>query len=305
MSFPTVTTKFYTRTTSHTLCLHTKPLTLTSPYDVLIKVHAISLNYRDINILRDTNPWPTKENGIPCSDAAGEVIAIGYRVTLLKVGDKVTPIFDQKNIYGDEAEREWLGGEVDGVLSTHLIFNEAKVVKFPEYLIYQAASILPCAGLTAYNALGFNEGSLAGKVILVQGTCPIFSKFLLRGLMRVGTGGVSMLAVKLARLAGAKVILTSSSEDKLAAFRDSNLGRGQATINYRTVPAWDEEVLRLTGGLGADIVLENGGTSSLVRSIRATKRRGVVASVGYLGGVDLEAMKELLDVLIDRAVNLK
>lgn len=114
-----------------------------------------------------------------------------------------------------------------------------------------------------------------------------------------------MLAMKLARLAGAKVILTSSSEEKLAAFRTSELGKGQETINYRTNMDWHDEVLRLTVGLGADIVIENGGTSSLVRSIRATKRKGVVASVGYLGGVDLEAMRELLDVLIDRAVTLK
>jgi NADPH:quinone reductase-like Zn-dependent oxidoreductase len=114
-----------------------------------------------------------------------------------------------------------------------------------------------------------------------------------------------MLAIKLARIAGARVILTSSSEDKLAAFRSSKLGIGQATINYRAVPDWGEEALRLTGGLGVDTVLENGGTSSLVRSIRATKRRGTVASVGYLGGVDLEAMRELLDVIIDRAITLK
>jgi NADPH:quinone reductase-like Zn-dependent oxidoreductase len=124
-------------------------------------------------------------------------------------------------------------------------------------------------------------------------------------LTQIGTGGVSILAIKLARLAGAKVILASSSDAKLATFKDSKIGKGQETINYKESLNWDQEVLRLTGGLGADIVLENGGTSSLVRSIRATKRRGVVASVGYLGGVDLEAMRELLDILIDRAVNLK
>jgi NADPH:quinone reductase-like Zn-dependent oxidoreductase len=121
----------------------------------------------------------------------------------------------------------------------------------------------------------------------------------------LGTGGVSTLAIKLARVAGAKVILTSSSSAKLAAFKASELGADQSTIDYKEVPNWDDEALRLTGGLGVDIIIENGGTSSLVRSIRATKRRGVVASVGYLGKVDLEAMRDLLPVLIDRTVSLK
>lgn len=253
--------------------------------DVLIKIHVVSLNYRDINILRGTNPWPVKKEGIPASDAAGEIVKVGPEVTTLQVGDRVTPIFDQQNLTGDEQGREWLGGEVDGVLATHCVFPEAKVVKIPSNLSFTEACILPCAGLTAWSALTPPGFQLAGKTVLVQ-----------------GTGGVSMLAVRLADVAGARVILTSSSDSKLSSAKRS---LGVEVINYAKVPNWDEEVRRLTNDIGVDLVLENGGTSTLIRSLKATARRGVVSSVGYLGQSNPDDLQELLPQLIDRTITLR
>lgn len=137
--------------------------------DILIKAHAVALNYRDINILNGTNPWPTLSGGIPCSDAAGEVIAIGSDVSRFKVGDRVCPILDQKSISGREQEREWLGGEVDGVLADHLVFNEERLVKIPTHLSWAEAACLPNAALTAWSALAMNGTVAAGKTVLTQG----------------------------------------------------------------------------------------------------------------------------------------
>lgn len=134
------------------------------PTDVIIKIHTVALNYRDANMLNGTNPWAIAQNGIPCSDAAGVVVGVGRSVTRIAVGDKVCPILDQNSITGLEQSREWLGGEVDGVLATHVVFPEEKVVKFPQHLSWAEAACLPCAGLTAWNALAY-EGSLtAGKL---------------------------------------------------------------------------------------------------------------------------------------------
>jgi NADPH:quinone reductase-like Zn-dependent oxidoreductase len=139
------------------------------PHEILIRIHAISLNYRDINILNGTNPWPTSATGVPCSDAAGSVSAVGSDVTRFDIGDRVSPIFDQKSITGQEQSRQWLGGEVDGVLATHVVFSEEKVVKIPEHLSWVEAACLPCAGLTAWSALAIGGHLVAGKTVLIQG----------------------------------------------------------------------------------------------------------------------------------------
>ncbi|KAF2098806.1 zinc-binding oxidoreductase [Rhizodiscina lignyota] len=275
---------------SQRLALHEEhiPETLPTNTSILIKVHAISLNYRDANILNGTNPWATKADGIPCSDAAGEVISIGSHVTRFKIGDRVTPLLDQKSITGQEQEREWLGGEVDGVLATHLIFEQETVVKVPDHLSWAEAACLPNAGVTAWSALASGSSLPSGTTVVMQ-----------------GTGGVSIMALKLARAAGCKVILTSSSDEKLQRVQKF-AGIGQiSTINYRTTPNWDEEVLRLNGGVGADIVLETGGTASVMRSIRATAKRGTVSQIGYLGKQDAADLDGLLPLVIDRTIFLK
>ncbi|KAF2806844.1 NAD(P)-binding protein [Mytilinidion resinicola] len=279
----------------NTLTLTTEPLpglgaTELPPHSLLIRLHAIALNYRDINILRGTNPWATLATGIPCSDAAGTVIAAGSGVTRFSVGDRVSPILDQASVTGREQSREWLGGEVDGVLATHVVFDEEKVVRIPEGLTFAEASVLPCAGVTAWSALAVGGEVGSGKVVLVQ-----------------GTGGVSLLVLKLALAAGCRVIVTSSSDEKLEKVRRI-AGRYAdlvETINYKTNPKWEEEAVRLNGGKGVDIVIENGGTSSLLQSIAATAKRGIVSQVGYLGKQDAKDLEGLISALIDKTVTLR
>jgi NADPH:quinone reductase-like Zn-dependent oxidoreductase len=139
------------------------------PTSVLIKVHAVSLNYRDANICNGGNPWPVIPHGIPCNDAAGEVIAVGEHVKTLAIGDRVAPITDTENLTNREVGRSWLAADEDGVLADYLVFDEKVAGKLPKYLDWVEASILPCAGVTAWSSLkdvGF------GKSVLIQGTSP-------------------------------------------------------------------------------------------------------------------------------------
>ena len=140
------------------------PLTTTQ---VLIKVHAVSLNYRDANIANGGNPWPVIPHGIPCNDAAGEIVDKGDQVSTLQVGDRVAPIVDTENLTGQESARSWLAADVDGVLASYIIFDQRKVSKLPEYLDWTQASIIPCAGVTAWAAM---KGFGIGKSVLIQGS---------------------------------------------------------------------------------------------------------------------------------------
>ena len=283
---PTSRRAFRRTDTEELLTLVTEALNYPLPSTfVLIKVHAVSLNWRDVNITHGCNPWPVIPNGIPGSDAAGEVIHTGRDVKHLKLGDRVTTNVDQASITGREQERCWLVADVDGVLADFVIFDEKILCKVPSHLGWNEASTLPCAGVTAWNAL---KEMKMGNTVLIQ-----------------GTGGVSMMALKLSRAAGCKVIVTSSSDDKLRQVRECYSSPPLLTVNYRTNQAWHEEVVRLNGGVGVDIVVENGGTSSLCRSIQATRRGGTISQVGYLGKQDGKDLEGLLPLLIDRRVNLR
>jgi NADPH:quinone reductase-like Zn-dependent oxidoreductase len=134
----------------------------------LIKVYAVSLNYRDANIANGGNPWPVVPKGILCNDAAGEIVTVGEKVKSLAVGDRVGPIVDTENITGREAARSWLAADEDGVLADYLIFDEDKITKLPQHLDWVEASIIPCAGVTAWSAL---KGIGIGNSVLIQGTC--------------------------------------------------------------------------------------------------------------------------------------
>jgi hypothetical protein len=136
------------------------------PTSVLIKVHAVSLNYRDANIANGGNPWPVLPNGILCNDAAGEVIAIGDKVKRLVVGDRVSPITDTKNISGREIGRSWLAADEDGVMADHIVFDENVLCKLPDHLDWNEAATIPCAGVTAWSAL---KGMSIGQTVLIQG----------------------------------------------------------------------------------------------------------------------------------------
>ncbi len=146
------------------------PLAATS---VLIKVHAVSLNYRDANIANGGNPWPVTPHGIPCNDAAGEVIAVGEGVRTLQVGDRVAPIIDTENLTGRESKRSWLAADEDGVLADYLVFSEEKLTRLPKHLDWVQACLIPCAGVTAWTSL---LGIGIGKSVLVQGTSTYIGK---------------------------------------------------------------------------------------------------------------------------------
>jgi NADPH:quinone reductase-like Zn-dependent oxidoreductase len=145
------------------------PLPL-EPTAVLIKVHAVALNYRDANIANGGNPWPVIPKGILCNDAAGEILAIGDKVKTLAIGDRVGPVIDTENISGRETKRSWLAADEDGVMADHIIFDERVLCKLPEYLGWEEAAIIPCAGVTAWSAL---KGMGIGQTVLIQGMFPM------------------------------------------------------------------------------------------------------------------------------------
>ena len=162
----------YRRTDDHTpgtpkvkLITEDLPLPLT-PSSVLIKVHAVALNYRDANIANGGNPWPVTPHGVPCNDAAGEVVAIGEKVKRVAMGDRVSPIVDTENITGKESKRSWLAADEDGVFADYLVFDEEKLCKLPTHLDWVEASTVPCAGLTSWAAL---KDVGIGKSVLIQG----------------------------------------------------------------------------------------------------------------------------------------
>ena len=260
------------------------------PTSVLIRIRAVSLNYRDANMLNGTNPWPIVDRGIPCSDAAGEVISIGSHAGRFKVGDKVCPILDQASITGEEQSRIWLAADVDGVLASHYVVDEQLAVKIPDHLNWVEAACLPCAGVTAWDSL-ITEGKrlVAGQTVVVT-----------------GTGGVSMMALKFALAAGCKVIATSSSDDKLEQLKHT-LGKDKPLhiINYKSTPRWEEQVLRLNNGVGADVLLENAGAAGTMQSLKAVKKGGIISQVGYLGNQAPKHLDGLIPLLIDKAVNFR
>ena len=235
---------------------------------VLVRMKAASLNYRDLMVATGRGArGPTPPNLVPLSDGAGEVVETGADVTRVKTGDRVAALFMQ-NWLGGEIEPlhapTSLGGAINGVLSEYMVFDQDGLVHIPEHLSYEEAACLPCAGVTAWNALFAQRPIGPGQSVLV-----------------LGTGGVSIFALQFARAAGARVIATSSSDDKLA--RARALGATD-TVNYRQHPEWQEEVLRLTAGRGVDTVVEVGGPGTLPRSVDATRLGGNISLIGVLTG---------------------
>jgi NADPH:quinone reductase-like Zn-dependent oxidoreductase len=233
--------------------------------EVVVKFYAVSLNYRDLMFVRGIYNPNSRLPAVPCCDGAGEVVALGDQVTRWKVGDRVCPIFAQGWIEGrrsSQKDRTTLGGgDLDGTLRQYGAFNENGLVRIPDHLSYDEAATLPCAAVTAWNALIKTGNLKAGETVLT-----------------LGTGGVSIFAVQIAKMHGARVIATSSSDEKLARVR--KLGADE-TINYEKTPDWDKEVLRLTGG-GVDHVVEVGGAGTLPKSVNAARTEGIVYVIGVL-----------------------
>ncbi len=232
---------------------------------VLVKLHAMAINYRDLAIADGRYPGSILPNVVPLSDGAGEIVALGDDVDHWRIGDRVCGIFTQSWLAGkrtaDDGQHD-LGGPIDGVLTEFRCFEAHGLVHIPAHLSYPEAATLPCAGVTAWNALFGARPIQAGETLLVM-----------------GTGGVSTFALQFATMAGARVITISSSDEKLEQHRQ--LG-ASGLVNYRRTPEWQDEVRLLTDGKGVDQLLEIGGPGTLDRSLAALALHGQVNLIGAL-----------------------
>ncbi|HEX4948159.1 MAG TPA: NAD(P)-dependent alcohol dehydrogenase [Blastocatellia bacterium] len=250
------------------LALEALPDPTPGPGQVVVKMHAASLNFRDYLIAMGQYNPKLKLPITLCSDGAGEVVAVGAGVTRVKVGDRITPTFMQGWIAG-EPRREFmfdsaLGSPLDGVLTELMLVSEQGVVRSPANLTDLEAATLPCAALTAWSAIVKFGQVKPGDTVLIQ-----------------GTGGVALFALQFAKLVGARVIITSKSDDKLA--RCKTMGADH-TINYATEPKWEKVAAELTQGRGVDHLVELGGAATLNQSIRATRMGGTISLIGVLTG---------------------
>lgn len=241
------------------------------PRDVLVDMQAWSLNYRDLGMpkggyLRNDK---VKKNPpmIPLSDGAGNVVAVGSEVTRFQVGDQVASLFFQDWIDGDLTDQQIgsaLGGAIDGVLAEQVAFPEHGLVKIPQGFTFEQAATLPCAAVTAWQALTLKKPQ-AGESVLM-----------------LGTGGVSIFALQFAKALGLRTLITSSSEQKLATAQQ--LGADEL-INYREFPEWEQQVLERTNGLGVENVIEVGGAGTLEKSMMSARVSGRVSLIGVLTGL--------------------
>jgi NADPH:quinone reductase-like Zn-dependent oxidoreductase len=253
-----------------------------SSHEVLIRLTAASLNYRDYMMVMGTYNPKLKRPLVPLSDGVGVVEEVGEAVTRFKKGDRVSANLFQSWLEGQPTKTHHnlaLGGSVDGVAREFAVFPEDSLVAVPPYLSDVEAATLPCAALTAWNAL-FEFGGLApGDTVLLQ-----------------GTGGVSIFALQLAVAGGLRVIITSSSDEKLA--RAKALGAHEL-INYKTNPKWDAEARKLTDGVGVDQVVEVGGGNTLGLSLRAVRTYGAISVIGALTGADADPAFNPVPILIN------
>ena len=268
------------------LTLTERPNPEPGPGQVLLQMKAASLNFRDLLVPKRgygalTGTLPL----IPISDGVGEVIATGEGVRRVVLGDRVCPIMIQSWISGPptmERVSSTLGGPLDGVMAEYMVLNEDCVVQAPEHLSNEEAATLPCAALTAWSAVVTDGQIKAGDRVLVQ-----------------GTGGVSLFALQFAKLHGAHVIVTSSSDEKLQ--RAINLGADEG-INYLSTPEWGKEAKRMTDPDGVDLIIEVGGQKTLQQSLRAIRAGGTISLIGVLSGLNMDVS---LGPIVTRKVRLQ
>jgi NADPH:quinone reductase-like Zn-dependent oxidoreductase len=233
---------------------------------ILVRVRAASLNYRDQGVIKGRYGY-TKFPVIPMCDGAGEVVALGPGVTQFKVGDRIASTFFQTWTGGripPDASKNSLGGQLDGVLAEYIALSQNGAIRIPDHLSFEEAATLPCAALTAWNALIETGGIKSGETVAI-----------------LGTGGVSCFGIAFAKMHGACVFLTSSSDAKLE--RGKGLG-ADSLINYKSLPDWDKEVLRRTDGVGVDHVVEVGGAGTFAKSFGAIRVGGKISMIGNLSG---------------------
>jgi NADPH:quinone reductase-like Zn-dependent oxidoreductase len=234
---------------------------------VLVKVKACSLNFRDFAIARGSYRMGVRDDLIPLSDGAGEVIAVGTGVARVKVGDRVAGNFFQRWSGGEpsaDTHKSALGGGIDGMLAEYVVLEEDGVVKVPPHLSLEEGATLPCAAVTVWHAMMEHAKLKAGDTVLLQ-----------------GTGGVSIFGLQFAKATGIRAIIISSSDKKLERARSLGAAYG---INYKTTPEWDKAALEFTGGVGVDHVVEVGGAATLTRSFGALRPGGRITLIGGLSG---------------------
>jgi alcohol dehydrogenase len=260
------------------LRLHEEPDPKPQRGEVLVRVRAVALNFRDLAILRGRYPRKAIPGLTPVSDAAGEIVAVGEGVKAFEVGDRVIGAFHPRWFGGEmpsTIQSDSYGAESDGWLCELKAVSQEAVVRLPDALSYEEGCTLPCAGLTAWTALTGSTPIRAGHTVLVQ-----------------GSGGVSIFALQLARAAGATVMATTSSAGKAEQLKA--LGAAEI-VNYRDDPEWGRTVRARTGGRGVDRVVEVGGPGTIGQSLRAVAVGGEIASIGFLStenpGIDFFQLK--------------
>jgi NADPH:quinone reductase-like Zn-dependent oxidoreductase len=237
--------------------------------EILVKMSAVSLNYRDLLVVKGVEGWKPQTPRIPVSDGVGEIVALGKEVSRFKVGDCVAGIFLPKWYGGELTPEKYvlpLGGAVaDGVLAEYVSFNEQSVVRIPGNLSPQEAATLPVAAVTAWHAVARRSNVQPGETVLIE-----------------GTGGVALFATQFVHAIGGLPIVISSSEEKLA--RVKELG-ASSTVNYREFPDWEKQILELTNGKGVDHVIETVGGENLNRALAAVKLSGTISFIGLIAGL--------------------
>jgi NADPH:quinone reductase-like Zn-dependent oxidoreductase len=252
----------------HGLVLRHHDVPEPGPHEVLLRVHAVSLNYRELMILQQGRyPLPVKPDVIGMCDGAGEVVSLGAGVSRVKAGERVIAAIFPCWIDGPFAldRAAQLGGSLDGMLTEYAVLHEDALVPVPAHLTYDEAATLPCAAVTAWNAL------TGGGLPLKAGD----------DVLTLGSGGVSLFALQIAKAFGARVIATTSSDRKAAQLRE--LGADEV-VNYRATPDWSAEVRRLAGGIGVQHVVEVGGGGTLAHSLKAVALSGEIGFVGTVAG---------------------
>lgn len=247
--------------------MHEEAIPTPGPYDVLIRVEAASLNFRDQAILDGTYGGPRQENGVPLSDGSGEVVGVGSAVTRAKVGDRVTSGCHPAWIGGPplpEYQNNSLGMTTDGWLAEYILLNENAVVQLPDYMSYVEAASLPCAAVTAWTGLNLSSPLQPGQTVLIQ-----------------GTGGVALFSLQVARMFGARVLAITSSDEKAEKLKVMG---AESVVNYSTYPEWDKKILELTNGKGVDKVIDIAGEKTIVKSAASTRKGGDITLVGFTSG---------------------
>lgn len=269
------------------LRLSERPDPAPEPGQVLLRMKAASLNFRDLIVpLRGYGKLTGRLPLVPISDGVGEVIAVGSGVSRVAIGDRVCPLFMQNWFSGPPTKERLiatLGGPLNGVMADYMVLSEQGVAQAPPRLSDEAAATLPCAALTAWSAI-VTEGQVkAGDKVLVQ-----------------GTGGVSLFALQFAKLLGAYVIITSSSDEKLQQALDLGADAG---INYRTTPEWGQAAKEIAGGAGLDHIVEVGGEATLPQSLRAIRPGGAISLIGVLSGSTMKHVS--LGPIVTRYIRLQ